>query len=62
MNKSGYEEKKWHACHPLSMAENSQGIQHDCIYRRDSLFVFGQALIIDNTNANHYHSHYYLLD
>jgi len=35
MNKSGYVEKKWHACNPLSIAENSQGIQHDRIFRRD---------------------------
>jgi hypothetical protein len=34
MNKSGYEEKKWHACHPLSLVENSQKIQHDGIFRR----------------------------
>jgi hypothetical protein len=35
MNKSGYVEKKWHVCHPLSIAENSQEIQHDRIFRRD---------------------------
>ena len=36
MNKSGYVEKKWHACNPLSIAENSQEIQHDRIFRRDN--------------------------
>ena len=37
MNKSGYVENKWHACHPLFVDENSQEIQHDCIYRRDRI-------------------------
>ncbi len=36
MNKSGYVEKKWHACNPLSIAEISQEIQHDRIFRRDN--------------------------
>ena len=35
MNKSSYVEKIWHACDPLSIAENSQEFQHDCIYRRN---------------------------
>jgi hypothetical protein len=40
MNKSSYVEKIWHACDPLSIAENSQEFQHDCIYRRDSTLSF----------------------
>jgi hypothetical protein len=43
MNKSGYVEKKWHACHPLSIAENSQEIQHDRVFRRDNLFASPQS-------------------
>jgi hypothetical protein len=30
--------KKWHVCHPLFVAENSQGNQDDRIIRRDNSF------------------------
>jgi hypothetical protein len=49
MNKSGYEEKKWHACHPLFLAENSQEIQHDCIFRRDN---YREAIISDSRSIS----------
>jgi hypothetical protein len=38
-------EKKWHVCNPLSIAENSQEIQHDRIYRRDRPSRAGMILI-----------------
>jgi hypothetical protein len=39
MKKSGYLEKNWHICNPLSLAENSQEIQHDCICRRGTVRI-----------------------
>jgi alpha/beta superfamily hydrolase len=48
MNKSGYVEKKWHACNPLSIAENSQEFQHDCIYRRDTTKIQRLANIAED--------------
>jgi hypothetical protein len=45
MNKSGYEVKKWHARHPLFLAENSQEIQHDCIFRRDRGLEYDKSLV-----------------
>jgi hypothetical protein len=38
MNKPGYEEEKWHTCHPLSVTENSQENQDDWISRKDKRF------------------------
>ncbi len=35
MHKCGYVKKKWHVCHPLFVAGNSQGNQDDRIIRRD---------------------------
>jgi hypothetical protein len=45
MHKCGYVKKKWHVCHPLFVAGNSQGNQDDRIIRRDRLALEWRGLV-----------------
>jgi hypothetical protein len=62
MNKPGYEEEKWHTCHPLSVAENSQENQDDWIFRRDRSFErIGIFLLKILRSALSFHMLYYVI-